>query len=144
MTPSKKKKKNEVNMSHFQTELSIFAIFQFSFKNHNFFCPLLTLLSGDFSLYPRPFSQFHLFKQADWWAFSNRGLHLIHLNINSLLSKIGEWRDVAKRKKAAVTGISESKLVLGPKIYIENDEILCFDINWHGKDVARYIRSNIS
>ena len=62
----KKKKKNEVNMSHFQTELSIFAIFQFSFKNHNFFCPLLTLLSGDFSLYPRPFSQFHLFKQADW------------------------------------------------------------------------------
>ena len=27
---------------------------------------------------------------ASWKAFSKRGLHLIHLNINSLLSKIDE------------------------------------------------------
>ena len=34
---------------------------------------------------------------ASWKAFSKRGLHLIHLNINSLLSKIDELREIAKK-----------------------------------------------
>ena len=105
---------NEVNTSHSQSELSIFAI----------------LLSGDISLNPGSLSNPQLFKQEKWQAFSNRGLHLIHLNINSLLPKIDELRDIAKRTKAAVIVISKSKLdstVLDPEIYIENYEILCFD-----------------
>ena len=87
---------------------------------------MLFLLSGDISLNPGPFSNPQLFKEEEWRAFSNRGLHLIHLNINSLLPKIDELRDIAKRTKAAVIGISESKLdstVLDPEIYIENLEI---------------------
>ena len=83
-----------------------------------------------------------MFKQEEWQAFSNRGLHLIHLNINSLLPKIDVLGDIAKRTKAAVIGILESKLdstVLDPEIYIENYEILCFDRNQHG-GVACYIR----
>ena len=87
---------------------------------------MLLLLSGDISLNPGPFSNPQLFKEEEWRAFSNRGLHLIHLNINSLLPKIDELRDIAKRTKAAVIGISESKLdstVLDPEIYIENLEI---------------------
>ena len=86
----------------------------------------MLLLSGDISLNPGHFSNPQLFKQEEWQAFSNRGLHLIHLNINSLLPKIDELRDIAKRTKAAVIGISESKLdstVLDPEIYIENLEI---------------------
>ena len=139
---------NEVNTSHSQSELSIFTISKFRFKNDNSFCPLLLLLfSGDISLNPGPLSNPQLFKQEEWQAFSNRGLHLIHLNINSLLPKIDELRDIAKRTKAAVIGISESKLdstVLDPEIYIDNYEILRFDRNRHGRGVACYIRSDIS
>ena len=88
-----------------------------------------------------------MFKQEEWQAFSNRGLHFIHLNINSLLPKIDELRDIVKRTKSAVIGIPESKLVstvLDPEIYIDNYEILRFDRNRYGGGVACYIRSDIS
>ena len=55
--------------------------------------------------------------------------------------------DKVKRTKAAVIGISESKLdstVLDPEIYLENYEILHFNRNRHGGGVACYIRSDIS
>ena len=92
-----------------------------------------------------PFSKPQFFKDEDWRAFSNRRLHLIHLNINSLLPKIDKFRDTAKRTKAAVIGISESRVdgtVLDPEIYIDNYEILRFDRNWQ-EDYC-YIRSDIS
>ena len=47
---------------------------------------------------------------ADWKAFNKRGLHLIHLNINSLLSKIDELREIARKTRAKVISITESKL----------------------------------
>ena len=109
--------------------------------------PFITTTLGDISLNPGPLNNPQLFKQEEWQAFSNRGLHLIHLNINSLLPKIDELRDIAKRIKATVIGISESKLdstFLGPEIYIENYEILRFDRNRHGGGAACYIRSDIS
>ena len=114
---------------------------------------------GDISLNPEPFDNPQLFKQEDWqafgnpqlfkqeeWqAFTNRRLHLIYLNINSLLPKIDKLRDIAKRTNVGAIGISESKLdstVL--EIYIENYEILRFDRNRHGGGVPCYIRSDIS
>ena len=109
--------------------------------------PFITTTLGDISLNPGPLNNPQLFKQEEWQTFSNRGLHLIHLNINSLLPKIDELRDIAKRIKATVIGISESKLdstFLGPEIYIENYEILRFDRNRHGGGAACYIRSDIS
>ena len=39
-----------------------------------------------------------------------KGLHLLHLNINSLQLKIDELRYIAKVSNAAVIGITESKL----------------------------------
>ena len=47
---------SEINISHFQSELSIFAITKFRFKNNNSFFPLSVLLSRDISLNPGPFS----------------------------------------------------------------------------------------
>ena len=38
----------------------------------------------------------------NWKVFNKRGLHLIHLNINSLLSKIDELRAIAKKSRAVV------------------------------------------
>ena len=42
--------------------------------------------------------------------FKNRGLHVIHLNIKSLLAKIEELRFTAKDTNAVVIDASESKL----------------------------------
>ena len=39
-------------------------------------------------------------------------LHILHLNINSLLPKIDEIHFIAKQSNASITGISNSKLDL--------------------------------
>ena len=89
---------------------------------------------GDISLNPGPCSNPQLSTQKEWQTFCNWGLHFIHLNINSLLPKIDALRDIAKRKKSAVIGISGSRTdntVLDPEIYNENYNILCFNRNWY-------------
>ena len=82
---------------------------------------------------------------ANWKAFNKRGLHLIHLNINSLLSKIA--REIARKTRATVIGITESKLdgsVLDGEINIDGYELVRSDRNRHGGGVACYIRSDIT
>ena len=51
----------------------------------------------------------------NWKVFNKRGLHLIYLNINSLLSKIDELHSIAKKSRATVIGITESNLM---KLYL--------------------------
>ena len=83
----------------------------------------------------------------EWNVFKNRGLHFIHLNINSLLPKIEELRYIAKSTNAAVIGICESKLdasVLDPEISIDNYKILRCDRNRQGGGVACYVRNDLS
>ena len=45
-----------------------------------------------------------------WKTFNKHGLHLIHLNINSVLPKIDELHEIAKKTKATVIGLTETKL----------------------------------
>ena len=45
-----------------------------------------------------------------WNIFQKRGMHFIHLNINSILPKIDEIRYIAKLTNATVIGLSETKL----------------------------------
>ena len=76
-------------------------------------------------------------------VFKNRGLHFIHLNINSLLPKIEELHFIAKSTNAAVVDICESKLnasVLEQEISIDDYKILRCDRNKQGGAVACYIR----
>ena len=53
------------------------------YKHHCLFFKFIILLSGDVNLNPGP--QNNVQQQNLWDNFSKRGLHLIHLNINSLL-----------------------------------------------------------
>ena len=72
---------------------------------------------------------------------------MIHLNINSVLSKIDELRVVAKKSKAAVIGVTESKLdatVLDGEVNIDGYEVIQSDRNRHGGGVACYVRNDIS
>ena len=47
---------------------------------------------------------------VNWKVLNKQGLHLIHLNINSILSKIDEFHTIAKKSRASVIRITESKL----------------------------------
>ena len=83
----------------------------------------------------------------NWKVFNKRGRHLIHLNINSLLSEIDELRAIAKKSRATVIGITESKLdetVLDGEINIDGYETIRSDRNRHGGEVACYVRSDVS
>ena len=76
-------------------------------KNHFLYLKLILLLSGDISLNPGPIQNNHLKK--NWKTFRNKGLHFIHLNINSLLPKIDELREIVKISNPRVIGITETK-----------------------------------
>ena len=82
-----------------------------------------------------------------WEIFNKPGLHMIHLNINSVLSKIDELRVTAKKLKAAVIGVTESKLdatVLDGEVNIDGYEVIRSDRNRHGGGVACNVRNDIS
>ena len=58
-----------------------------------------------------------------------RGIHFIHLNINSLLSKIDEIRYSVKQTNATVIGLTENKLdntVLSSELEIEGYDPVIF------------------
>ena len=100
----------------------------------NSYFHLLILLSGDISLNPGRNRQHKLQWLNEWNIFESRGLHFIHLNINSFLPKIEELGIIAKSTNAAIISISETKLhesALEPEIQIDDYKILWCDRNRH-------------
>ena len=74
-------------------------------------------------------------------SIQKRGLHFLHLNINSLLPKIDELRLIAKNSNPAIIGITESKLdksILDNEIKIDGYELKRSDRNRQGGGVACY------
>ena len=67
-------------------------------------------ISGDISFSPGPVYIKHLLNLNEWNVFESKGIHLICLNVSSLLPKINEIRYIAKRTSATVIGKNESKL----------------------------------
>ena len=115
--------------------------------NNKSFLRILLILSGDISLNPGPVYNNQSLHSNEWNVFRSNGIHLIHLNVNSLLPKIDEIRYIAERTKAAVIGITESKLdesIFQSEIEIDNYDLLRCDRNRNGGSVTCYIRSDIS
>ena len=80
-----------------------------------------------------------------WKTFEKCGLHLIHLNVNSVLPKIDELHEIAKKTRATVIGLTETKLdatVLDGEVNLEGYELIRSDRNRHGGGVACYIKPN--
>ena len=133
--------------SHLQSQLVFLSVSQLMYCNCNSYYPLLLLHSGDISLNLGPFHNLQTLDHNEWNIFKHRGLHFLHLNINSLLPKIDELRHIARLTNAAVMGISESKLddsVPTSEIQIDEYDLLCYDRNRHGGGVACYIRNDLS
>ena len=100
---------------------------------------LLLLLSGDIERNPGP-SSFEYF-------LNKKGLHFVHVNINSLLPKIDELRDFITKNNIAVLGVTETKLdasISNNELEIVGYELLRCDRNRHGGGIACYIRKYIS
>ena len=69
---------------------TFYSVSKLEYRNLNSYFHLLILLSGDISLNPGPTHQLKLQCLDEWNISKLRGLHFIHLNINSLFSKIEE------------------------------------------------------
>ena len=127
--------------------LAYFAISKQRSKSIHFrkFYQILILLSGDVNLNPGP-SQMQLNDDKIWKPLITRGLHFCHLNVNSLLFKIDEIRDISNRIKPAVLSITESKLdssVTNSEVNINGYSIIRNDRNRNGGGVAFYVRNDL-
>ena len=130
-----------------QMNSGFYSVSKLEYRDLNSYFHLLISLSGDISLNPGPNHQHKLQCLNEWNIFKSKGLHFIHLNINSLLPKIEELRIIAKSTNAANTGISQSKLdeyTLKPEIQIDDYKILQCDKNRDEGGVACYIRNDLS
>ena len=81
--------------------------------NSKSFLGILLILSGDVSLNPGSVYNNQSLDSNEWNVFRSKGIHLIHLNVNSLLPKIYGICYIAECTKAAVIGITESKKSFG-------------------------------
>ena len=114
------KELNNTSMLFLKSNYYMLVISKIKPKNHFLFFRIQLLLSGD--VHPNPGPQVPQFAKT-WAPFKKSGLHFIHININSLLTKIDEIRSIALNTNAAVIGITESKLdesVMNSEINIDN------------------------
>ena len=84
---------------------------------------------------------------SKWKIFTKKGLHILHLNINSLLLKIDEIRFIAKQSNASIIGISGSKLdssILSSELDIDQCNHIRLDRSRRGGGVASYIKKYLS
>ena len=105
---------------------------------------MLLLLAGDISLNPGPTPI--SISQSFWKPFENKGLHFLHLNINSILPKLDELETMAGNTKAAIIGITESKVdssISDSEVEIPSYCILQCDQNRNGGGVACYVRQDL-
>jgi len=78
--------------------------------------------------------------------FKKKGLHFVHLNCNSLLSKIDEIRQFVLDSKPHVICFSETKIdssVTSSEVLIDGYSTIRRDRNRHGGGVACYVNNSI-
>ena len=113
-------------------------------KNNFLYLKLILLLSWDISLKPGPIQNNHL--KENWEIFRNRGLHFIHLNINSLLPKFDKLREIVKISNPTVIGITETKFdnsIGDSEISIDGYCAIRSDRNRKGGGVICYVTYKI-
>ena len=91
------------------THFKRLTISKMNCKSNHRYLKMTLLLLGDINLNPGLVTR-HRLNIPKFEAFNNKGLYPIQLNIDSLLSKVDELRNIAKCSNAAVNGITETKL----------------------------------
>ena len=106
-TPEYLSANNKLHEAFLSSQFTVLTISKVKQINNKSFYRLLIILSGDISLNPGPVCKHQLLNTTEWDIFKTKGLHLMHLNINSLPPKIDELRHMAGLSNATVVGISE-------------------------------------
>ena len=76
-----------------------------------------------------------------------KGMHFIHININSLLPKIDEVHYITNITNASIIGISETKLdetFLSSESEVDGYNLVRLDQSRRGGGVACYIKNSIA
>ena len=136
---------NKINELFLETSFKLFSVSTMKNKNNYLYLKMLLILSGDINLNPGPANR-HQIKNHKFEVFTRKGLHFIHLNINSLLPKIDDLQYITKKSNAAVISISETKsdnTVYDSEVAIDVYNIARSDRNKKGRGAACYIRINI-
>ena len=122
------------------------AITNLKYKGYNNFYHFLLLLSGDVSLNPAALQISPTVSVNIWEQLNKKGLHFLHINMNSILPKTDKLKCIANKTKAAITGIIESKFdhtVSDPEVNLPVYDILQCDRNRNAGGVAYYIRKDL-
>ena len=101
---------NKLHEAFLNPQYTVLTISKLKQINSKSFYRILITLSGDISLNPPPVCKHQILNTTEWDIFKTKGLHQMHLNINSLLPKIDELRHRARLSNAAVKRLSEPKL----------------------------------
>ena len=131
---------------HFSHLCKFYTIWKFERINIKSFYPILLILSDEIDLNPRPVYKSQSYYSNERILFKAKGIHLTHLNLDTLLPKIDDIRYIVKRTNGTVIGISKPKLyetVLQSEIQISSYELLKCDRNRNGRGIACCIRSDI-
>ena len=146
-TPGYLNANNKLHETFFNPQYTVLTFSKLKqINNKSFYC-LLIMISGNISLNPGPVCKHQILNTTEWDIFKTKCLHLMHLNINSLIPKIYELRHMARLSNAAVIGICESKLnksITNSEILIDNYDLLSCDRNRNAGGVVCYIRNDLS
>ena len=132
-----------ISQDHLNNMLACLSLKKIIYRNNNSYFNIILLLSGDISLNPGPTT----LKNHSWDIFKKRGLHIIHLKINSLPPNIDKISHIAKSSNLSVIGLSQTKLddsVSDAEISIEGYTLIRSDRNRHGGGVAYYVKQHIT
>ena len=138
------KELDQLNNFFAKSNSYLFATAKLKYRCYPLFLQMLLLLSGDISPNPGPRET-----SGDkiWEPFKKRGLHLLHININSLLPKIDELRSITLKTSPAILGVTETKLddsIQNSEVHIENYNLIRCDRNRKGGGVACYVRNDLN
>ena len=101
-TPEYLNANNKLHEAFLNPQYTVLIISKLKQINNKSFYRLLIILSGDISLNPGSVCKHQILNTTGWDIFKTKGLHLMHLNINSLLPKIDELRHMGRLSNAAV------------------------------------------
>ena len=76
-----------------------------------------------------------------------KGMHCIHINLNSVLPKIDEVRYIANITNASIIGISETKLdetIWSSELEVDGYDLVRLNRSRGGGGVACYIKSSVA
>ena len=101
-TPKYLNANNKLHEAFLNPQYTVLTISKLKQINNKSLYQLLIILSGDIKINPGPVCKHQILNTTESGIFKTKGLHLIHLNINSLVPKIDELRHMGRLSNAAV------------------------------------------